>query len=204
MDCMWSFLNLLNVSVVKCFRLLKSMFKYLLVFFSIHLLHGEDTCMSSNNVRDCNDHSVRTFIAIKPDAVQRGLIGEITGRFEKKGFKLIALKFMKASQDLLKLHYAEHKDRTFFLDLIEYMNSGPVVAMVWEGKGVVKGGRSLLGATNPIEATPGTIRGDLAMETGRNLCHASDSIESAEREINLWFEKDLVHWKADLGHWIHE
>jgi len=168
------------------------------------VISEEDTCVTTNDVKNCDKHMERTFIALKPDAVQRGLVGEIISRFERKGFKLAALKFLHASQELLELHYEEHKGRPFFPALLEYMGSGPVLAMVWEGKGVVKGGRSLLGATNPTEAAPGSIRGDLAMETGRNLCHASDSDVSARREIKLWFSEELVMWEADLTKWIHE
>ena len=102
-------------------------------------------------------------------------------------------------------HYEEHRGKAFFEPLIEYMMSGPIVATVWEGKGVVAGGRSLLGATNPLKATPGTIRGDLGLDPGRNLCHASDSVNSANREINLWFSKNqIIHWKSDFTKWIYE
>ena len=167
-------------------------------------LSDEDTCVTTNDVKNCDKHAERTFIAIKPDAVQRGLVGEIISRFERKGFKLSAQKFIQASKEMLELHYEEHKERPFFPSLLEYMGSGPIVAMVWEGKGVVKGGRSLLGATNPTVAAPGTIRGDLAMETGRNLCHASDSEVSAAREIKLWFGEELVKWEPELKKWIHE
>ena len=164
----------------------------------------EDSCLSTNEVNNCDKLKERTFVMIKPDAVQRGLVGEIIARFERKGFQLSAMKFAQANKELLELHYEEHKDRPFFPPLVEYMLSGPVVAMVWEGKGVVNGGRKLLGATNPTEAAAGTIRGDLAMETGRNLSHASDSYESAQREIKLWFGAQLVMWEADLHKWVHE
>eukprot|EP00092_Neocalanus_flemingeri_P000771 GFUD01000820.1.p1 GENE.GFUD01000820.1~~GFUD01000820.1.p1 ORF type:complete len:185 (-),score=57.88 GFUD01000820.1:81-635(-) len=175
-----------------------------LLLFLGNVLSEEDVCVTTNEVKKCDKHAERTFIAIKPDAVQRGLVGDIINRFERKGFKLVAIKLLHASQDLLELHYEEHKERPFFPALVEYMGSGPVAAMVWEGKGVVKGGRSLLGATNPTEAAPGTIRGDLAMETGRNLCHASDSDVAARREIKLWFNDEWVRWEADLAKWIHE
>ncbi|TFK04638.1 keratin, type II cytoskeletal 80 [Platysternon megacephalum] len=131
--------------------------------------------------------SERTFIAIKPDGVQRGLVGEIIKRFEQKGFKLVAMKFMHASEDLLKEHYIDLKDRPFYAGLIKYMHSGPVVAMVWEGLNVVKTGRVMLGETNPADSKPGTIRGDFCVQVGRNIIHGSDSVESAETEINLWF-----------------
>merc|ERR1712029_1314519 len=116
----------------------------------------------------------RTFIMLKPDAVQRGLVGDIIKRFEQKGFKLVAMKMMHASEDLLKQHYADLSSKGFFTGLIKYMNSGPVVPMVWEGLNVVKTGRVMLGETNPAASAPGTIRGDFCVQVGRNICHGSD------------------------------
>lgn len=166
---------------------------------------SEETCDKTNEVRDCQSDLERTFVAFKPDAVQRGLVGEILSRFEKKGFQLVAMSMVSPDRDLLETHYEEHRGKAFFEPLIEYMLSGPIVATVWEGRGVVTGGRSLLGATNPLNAAPGTIRGDLGLDPGRNLCHASDSVNSANREINLWFSKNqLIHWKSDLSKWIYE
>jgi len=130
----------------------------------------------------------RTFIAIKPDGVQRGYVSEIIGRFEKKGFKLIGLKQLIPSKDLAQNHYGVHKERPFFGDLVDFISSGPVVAMVWEGDGVILSARKLIGATKPLEADPGTIRGDLAIDIGRNIIHGSDSKESADREISFFFE----------------
>uniref|UniRef100_A0A8C1KQ81 Nucleoside diphosphate kinase n=2 Tax=Cyprinus carpio TaxID=7962 RepID=A0A8C1KQ81_CYPCA len=121
----------------------------------------------------------RTFIAVKPDGVQRGLIGEIVKRFEQKGFRLVAMKFLQASEDLLKQHYIDLKDRPFYPGLVKYMSSGPVAAMVWEGLNVVKTGRVMLGETNPADSKPGTIRGDFCIEVGRNIIHGSDSVDSA-------------------------
>ena len=142
---------------------------------------------------------------IKPDGVQRGLVGEIIKKFERKGFKLVAMKYMMASKELLKQHYAEHEGKAFFDSLVNYMSSGPIVPMVWEGTNIVKIGRSMLGATNPLNAVPGTIRGDFAVETGRNLCHASDAVESAQREIELWFnESEIVAWTSNMDEWIYE
>ncbi|KJE89140.1 nucleoside diphosphate kinase [Capsaspora owczarzaki ATCC 30864] len=135
----------------------------------------------------------RTFIAVKPDGVQRGLVGEIIARFEKKGFRLVALKLVTASEELLKQHYADLAGKGFFNGLIAYMASGPVAAMVWEGKGVVKTGRKMLGATNPLDSEPGTIRGDYAIDVGRNICHGSDSVESATKEIALWFKAEELN-----------
>ena len=116
----------------------------------------------------------RTFVAIKPDGVQRGLIAEILGRFETKGFKLVGLKQLTPSKELAEKHYGVHKDRPFFSSLVDFITSGPVVAMVWEGEGVIESARKLIGATKPLEAEPGTIRGDLAVNIGRNVIHGSD------------------------------
>ncbi|XP_053939505.1 nucleoside diphosphate kinase [Cuculus canorus] len=149
--------------------------------------------------------SERTFIAIKPDGVQRGLVGEIIKRFEQKGFKLVAMKLVHASEDLLREHYIDLKDRPFYEGLVQYMHSGPVVAMVWEGLNVVKTGRVMLGETNPFDSKPGTIRGDLCVQVGRNIIHGSDSIESAETEINLWFApEELVDYRSCAHEWIYD
>ncbi|KAK7868267.1 hypothetical protein R5R35_000664 [Gryllus longicercus] len=142
---------------------------------------------------------------IKPDGVQRGLVGKIIKRFEQKGFKLVAMKFMWASEDLLKKHYADLSARPFFPGLVKYMNSGPVVPMVWEGLNVVKTGRVMLGATDPKDSAPGSIRGDLSIQVGRNIIHGSDSVESAQKEIALWFDsKEVVAWKPDTEAWVYE
>ncbi|XP_022212691.1 nucleoside diphosphate kinase [Drosophila obscura] len=147
----------------------------------------------------------RTFIMVKPDGVQRGLVGKIIERFEQKGFKLVALKFTWASKELLEKHYADLSARPFFPGLVNYMNSGPVVPMVWEGLNVVKTGRQMLGATNPADSLPGTIRGDFCIQVGRNIIHGSDAVESAEKEIGLWFtEKELVPWVPAAKDWIYE
>ena len=144
----------------------------------------------------------RTFIAIKPDGVQRGLVGEILSRFEQKGFKLIALKQLIPSPSLAEEHYGVHKDRPFFADLVSFITSGPVVAMVWEGKGVIAGARKLIGATNPLEADPGTIRGDLAVNIGRNVIHGSDGSETAAFEIGLWFQpSEINNWTPSDQNW---
>jgi len=147
----------------------------------------------------------RTFVMVKPDGVKRGLIGEVIKRIEQKGLKIVAMKMIEISKELAEKHYAEHKEKPFFQNLISYITSGPVVAMVVEGKEAVKVMRNLVGKTNPIEASPGTIRGDFAMDIGRNVVHASDSIESAEREISLFFSKEeiLSYERADEK-WIYE
>ncbi|KDQ59479.1 hypothetical protein JAAARDRAFT_126675 [Jaapia argillacea MUCL 33604] len=146
----------------------------------------------------------RTFIAVKPDGVQRGLVGNIISRFEARGFKLVALKLVHASPEFLEKHYADLKGKPFFPGLIKYMASGPVAAMVWEGLDAVKTGRSMLGATNPLASAPGTIRGDFALAVGRNICHGSDSVESAEKEIKLWFPEGAIQYTHALADWTFE
>ncbi|EAW85629.1 nucleoside diphosphate kinase 3 isoform X1 [Pongo pygmaeus] len=153
----------------------------------------------------CTGAHERTFLAVKPDGVQRRLVGEIVRRFERKGFKLVALKLVQASEELLREHYAELRERPFYGRLVKYMASGPVVAMVWQGLDVVRTSRALIGATNPADAPPGTIRGDFCIEVGKNLIHGSDSVESARREIALWFRADeLLCWEDSAGHWLYE
>jgi nucleoside-diphosphate kinase len=147
----------------------------------------------------------RTFIAIKPDGVQRKLVSEIIGRFEQKGFKLVGLKLMKVSKELAEQHYGVHKERPFFPGLVEFITSSPVVALVLEGDGVVASARKIIGATNPLTSEPGTIRGDFGVNIGRNLIHGSDAIETAQTEIALWFkEEELVAWDPTMTAWIYE
>ncbi|ORY87688.1 nucleoside diphosphate kinase [Protomyces lactucae-debilis] len=147
----------------------------------------------------------QTFIAIKPDGVQRGLVGEIISRFEKKGYKLAALKLSTPGKEHLEKHYEDLSSKPFFAGLVEYMNSGPICAMVWEGTDAVKTGRVILGATNPLASAPGTIRGDYAIAVGRNVCHGSDSVENAKKEIALWFKPEEVHkWNQHSDSWIYE
>ncbi|XP_069037220.1 nucleoside diphosphate kinase 3 isoform X1 [Lepisosteus oculatus] len=147
----------------------------------------------------------RTFVAVKPDGVQRRLVGEITRRFEQKGFRLVGLKLVQASESLLKEHYRDLREKPFFRGLIRYMSSGPVVAMVWQGLDVVKTARKMLGETNPADSLPGTIRGDYCVEVGRNVVHGSDSVESAQREISLWFrQQEVLCWEDCTERWIYE
>ncbi|CAH1778456.1 unnamed protein product [Owenia fusiformis] len=147
----------------------------------------------------------RTFIMIKPDAVQRGLVGKIIARFEEKGFKLVAMKQKTASKELLEEHYKDLSSKGFFKGLVAYMGSGPVVCMVWEGMGAVATGRVMLGETNPKDSKPGTIRGDYCIQVGRNICHGSDAVESAKREIALWFDKsELNDWTPCSSTWVYE
>ena len=147
-------------------------------------------------------HQEKTFIAIKPDGVQRGFISEIIGRFERKGFKLVALKQLIPSKELAQKHYGVHKERPFFNDLVDFISSGPVIAMVWEGEGVISSARKMIGATKPLEAEPGTIRGDLAVNIGRNIIHGSDGPDTASFEINLWFNnEEICSWNPSDSIW---
>ncbi|KAJ6155438.1 hypothetical protein N7470_006004 [Penicillium chermesinum] len=147
----------------------------------------------------------QTFIAIKPDGVQRGLIGPIISRFENRGFKLVAMKLTSPSKEHLETHYSDLSSKPFFKGLVSYMLSGPICAMVWEGKDVVKTGRTILGATNPLASAPGTIRGDFAIDVGRNVCHGSDSVESAKKEIALWFTpSEILKWTSAQAAWVYE
>ncbi|BGP23084.1 nucleoside-diphosphate kinase [Rhodotorula toruloides] len=146
----------------------------------------------------------QTYIMIKPDGVQRGLVGEIIGRFEKRGYKLVAMKLAAPSVEHLEKHYEDLKEKPFFKGLVSYMASGPVVAMVWEGKDAVKTGRTILGATNPLASAPGTIRGDFAIDVGRNVCHGSDAVESAKKEIALWFPEGIQTWSSCAQTWVYE
>jgi len=147
----------------------------------------------------------RSLVLVKPDGVQRGLIGEIINRLERRGLRLIAAKFMHVSQELAETHYDIHKGKPFYDGLIEYITSAPVMAMVWEGPNAIAAVRQTMGATRPTEAAPGTVRHDFALEAGRNLTHASDSPENGEMETALWFRpEELVRWKRDADRWIFE
>merc|ERR1712032_593952 len=147
----------------------------------------------------------RTFIMIKPDGVQRGLIGTIIQRFEQKGFKLVAMKLTKPSKSHMETHYEDFKTKKFFPGLIQYATSGPVCAMVWEGDNAVLTGRKMLGATRPFDSEPGTIRGDFCIDVGRNIIHGSDAVESANKEIALWFpDAELCSWENHSHSWVYE
>eukprot|EP00297_Palpitomonas_bilix_P018903 CAMPEP_0113879136 /NCGR_PEP_ID=MMETSP0780_2-20120614/7068_1 /TAXON_ID=652834 /ORGANISM="Palpitomonas bilix" /LENGTH=143 /DNA_ID=CAMNT_0000865679 /DNA_START=66 /DNA_END=497 /DNA_ORIENTATION=+ /assembly_acc=CAM_ASM_000599 len=142
---------------------------------------------------------------VKPDGVHRNLVGAIIKRFEERGLKLVALKFVKPSREHLEKHYADLAGKPFFPSLIDYMTSGPVVAMVWEGLNAAKVGRMMLGETNPQASLPGTIRGDYCLQVGRNLIHGSDSPDSAAAEIALWFSEDeLINWTPNSAAWMYE
>jgi nucleoside-diphosphate kinase len=145
----------------------------------------------------------KTFIMVKPDGVQRGLIGEIIARFEKKGFQLVGAKLMTVSRELAEEHYAEHKERPFFGELVDFITSGPVFAMVWQGNNVIATARQMMGKTNPADALPGTIRGDFGVNVAMNIVHGSDSPTSAEREIALWFnDAEVNEYEKTINRWI--
>ena len=149
----------------------------------------------------------RTFVMVKPDGVQRGLIGEIISRFEQRGLKLVGAKFMQIDQDLAEDHYGEHEDKPFFDDLVGFITSDPVMAMVWEGQDATRQVRSMVGETDPTESPPGSIRGDFGLDLGRNVIHASDHEDpgSNEREIDLFFdEEELVGWEKVDETWLYE
>lgn len=147
----------------------------------------------------------RTFIAIKPDGVQRAKVGNIIARFEAKGYKLVGLKMLTPTKEKAEGHYADLSSKPFFGGLVKYFSSGPIVAMVWEGVNAIAQGRVLLGATNPAESAPGTIRGDLCVDIGRNICHGSDGVDSAKHEIEYWFEEDEVQSYTSHSHnWVYE
>lgn len=147
----------------------------------------------------------RTFVMVKPDGVQRGLAAKVLGRFERKGWKIVGLKMMRIDRTLAEKHYGEHRGKPFFEGLVDFITSGPVVAMVLEGQGVIAGAREMMGATNPAKAAPGTIRGSYGVDVGRNVVHGSDSPASAEREIALFFSPhELVAYDRALDCWIYE
>ncbi len=141
---------------------------------------------------------------IKPDGVQRGLVGEIISRFEAKGYKLVAMKLASPGKEHMEKHYEDLASKKFFPGLIAYMTSGPVCAMVWEGENVVLEGRKMLGATMPSESAMGTIRGDFCIQVGRNVCHGSDSVESANNEIAHWFPEGVNEWDSCSNAWVYE
>lgn len=147
----------------------------------------------------------QSLVLVKPDGVQRGLIGEIISRLERRGLKLVGAKFLQVSQELAETHYAIHKGKPFYEGLITYITSSPVMAMVWEGPNAIAAIRQTMGSTRPIEAAPGSIRHDFGLEVGRNLTHASDSVENGVVEVSLWFTPgELVEWSREIDSWILE
>ena len=147
----------------------------------------------------------RTLVLIKPDGVQRGLVGKIVGRLESKGLKIVGMKLIKVTEELAERHYGEHTDKPFFVDLVNFITSSPVVAMAISGDNSVQVVRSVMGSTDPQQASPGTIRGDLGLSIGMNLIHGSDSTESASRELELFFRSsELLNYERDLDNWVIE
>lgn len=147
----------------------------------------------------------RSLVLVKPDGVQRALVGEVISRLERRGLRLVGAKFMQVSRELAETHYAIHKGKPFYDGLIEYIISAPVMAMVWEGPNAVAAIRQTMGSTRPTEAAPGSLRHDFALEVGRNLTHASDTVENGEKEVALWFKtEELVDWKREMDRWVFE
>jgi nucleoside-diphosphate kinase len=147
----------------------------------------------------------RTLVLLKPDAVQRALMGEIIRRLERRGLRLVGAKFMRVSEQLARKHYAVHEGKPFYEPLIRYITSAPVMAMVWEGPGAVALVRRTMGATSPAQAEPGSVRHDFGVEIGRNLTHASDSLPTAQAEVGLWFEPgELLDWSRETDRWVFE
>jgi nucleoside-diphosphate kinase len=147
----------------------------------------------------------RTLVLVKPDGVERGLVGEVISRLERRGLRLVGAKFMQVSQELAWTHYAIHKGKPFYDGLIQYITSAPVMAMTWEGPNAIAAVRQTMGATRPTEAAPGSVRHDFALEIGRNLTHASDTPENGLKEVALWFKPtELVDWKRENDRWIFE
>jgi nucleoside-diphosphate kinase len=147
----------------------------------------------------------KTFVLVKPDGVQRGLIGEVIKRLENRGLQLVGAKFMQVSQELAESHYGIHKEKPFYQSLIQYITSSPVMAMVWQGNNAVAAVRQTMGATNPLESSPGSVRHDFGLDIGRNITHASDTPENGEKETALWFKpEELVDWDRSLEAWYYE
>ena len=147
----------------------------------------------------------RSLVLVKPDGVQRGLVGEVISRLERRGLRMVSAKFLQVSQDLAETHYAIHKGKPFYDGLIDYITSAPVMAMVWEGPNAIAAIRQTMGATKPTDAAPGSVRHDYALDVGRNLTHASDTVENGIKEVSLWFKPtELVNWTRDADRWIFE
>ena len=166
---------------------------------------SDTVVITSSAAADSLPTSERTFVALKPDAVQRGLVGAILRRFERKGLQIVALKTVHATRAQAELHYVEHTHRPFFRDLVAYFTSGPIVCVALAGKDAVQSVRAIMGTTRPLEAAPGTIRFDLAVDAARNLVHGSDSVAAAERELAHWFAAaELLPWTPSMQHWLQE
>ena len=146
----------------------------------------------------------RTFLAVKPDGVQRGLVGDIIARFEKRGYKLVGLKMVWPTKEMASTHYADLSKKKFFPGLVDFFSSGPIVCMCWEGKDIIKQGRQMLGETQPLASKPGSIRGDYSIDLGRNICHGSDSPEAAAHELQMWFPEGVNDWSKTVDSWVYE
>ncbi|GKZ00059.1 nucleoside diphosphate kinase III, chloroplastic/mitochondrial [Mayamaea pseudoterrestris] len=146
----------------------------------------------------------RTFLAVKPDGVQRGLVGDIIARFEKRGYKLVGLKMVWPTKEMAEEHYGDLKTKAFFPGLVNFFSSGPIVCMCWEGKDIIKQGRQMLGETQPLASKPGSIRGDYSIDLGRNICHGSDSPESAQNELEMWFPEGVNDYAKSVDAWVYE
>ena len=169
--------------------------------------------VSSNNKSQCEKLPVygapgtnreRTFLAIKPDGVQRGLIGDIIARFEKRGYKLVGLKMVWPTLELAEKHYADLSKKPFYPGLCKFFSSGPIVCMCWEGKDVIRQGRQMLGETQPLASKPGSIRGDFSIDLGRNICHGSDAPDSAQHELEMWFPEGVNDWAKTVDYHVYE
>lgn len=178
------------------------------------LMMAAGAAVWSNNKTSCEEalpvwgkpgtNQERTFLAVKPDGVQRGLVGDIIARFEKRGYKLVGLKMVWPTQEMAEAHYADLKKKPFFGGLTSFFSSGPIVCMCWEGKDIIKQGRQMLGETQPLASKPGSIRGDFSIDLGRNICHGSDSPESAEHELKMWFPEGVNDWGKTVDAWVYE
>merc|ERR1719183_1372939 len=146
----------------------------------------------------------RTFLAVKPDGVQRGLVGDIIARFEKRGYKLVGLKMVWPTKEMAENHYKDLSKKPFFPSLTKFFSSGPIICMCWEGKDIINQGRQMLGETQPLASKPGSIRGDFSIDLGRNICHGSDSPEAAEHELKMWFPEGVNDWKKTVDAWVYE
>ena len=146
----------------------------------------------------------RTFLAVKPDGVQRGLVGDIIARFEKRGYKLVGLKMVWPTQEMAEKHYADLAKKPFYPSLTKFFSSGPIICMCWEGKDIIAQGRQMLGETQPLASKPGSIRGDYSIDLGRNICHGSDSPEAAAHELAMWFPEGVNDWKKTVDAWVYE
>eukprot|EP00558_Chaetoceros_sp_UNC1202_P011774 CAMPEP_0197247904 /NCGR_PEP_ID=MMETSP1429-20130617/32554_1 /TAXON_ID=49237 /ORGANISM="Chaetoceros sp., Strain UNC1202" /LENGTH=160 /DNA_ID=CAMNT_0042708951 /DNA_START=33 /DNA_END=515 /DNA_ORIENTATION=- len=146
----------------------------------------------------------RSFLAVKPDGVQRGLVGDIIARFEKRGYKLVGLKMMTPTKEMAAKHYADLSSKKFFGGLVDFFSSGPIVCMCWEGMDIIKQGRQMLGETQPLASKPGSIRGDFSIDLGRNICHGSDCAEAAELELGMWFSEGVNDWTKSVDSSVYE